>query len=63
MKEELGWENDSDGIFWIDYDDYLRIFSSTEVAFWYEYTHYESYNLKLEAYWYDIAHAIEIPEA
>lgn len=41
LKEELGWENSNDGIFWMPYDAYFMHFENTGVAFYDKYEAYE----------------------
>lgn len=41
MKQELGWENSNNGIFWMTYDDYFKHFTNTGVAMYDKYEGFE----------------------
>ena len=34
LKEQLGWENKDDGVFFISYDDYFSFFYITTICKW-----------------------------
>lgn len=40
LKEELGWVSSNDGVFWMTFDDYYRIFGGSSVTY---YDKYEAY--------------------
>lgn len=63
LRQELGFNNTTEnGIFWMPYDDYIKTFDSTEVAYYDKYEGYESYNLKLKSEDdFNVPYAIEIP--